>query len=110
MNNIHVNSVNHRYDALDFLRSLPGERIAYGHIAGHNNVEEDLIVDTHGAEVIPDVWSLLDKAYEFFGVFPTLLERDFNFPPVDELMSEVDRIHEIQARWTDHEQQDRQQA
>ena len=110
VNNIHVNSVNHRYDPIDFLRALPGERIAYGHIAGHSNVADDLIVDTHGAEVIPDVWTLLDKAYEFFGVFPTLLERDFNFPAVDELMSEVDLIHAAQARWTRNEQQDRQSA
>ncbi len=104
LNNIHVNSINHRYDAVEFLRSLPGDRIVYGHIAGHSNVAEDLIVDTHGAEVIPDVWSLLDKAYEFFGVFPTLLERDFNFPPVEELMAEVNRIRQIQARWDKFDQ------
>ena len=115
LNNIHVNSVNHRYDAVEFLRSLPGDRIVYGHIAGHANVAEDLIVDTHGAEVIPDVWSLLDRAYEFFGVFPTLLERDFNFPPVEELMGEVSRIQQIQARWMNleqerHEQDNRQRA
>jgi uncharacterized protein (UPF0276 family) len=110
VNNIHVNSINHRYDALEFLRSLPGDRIAYGHIAGHNHVADDLIIDTHGSTVIPDVWTLLDKAYEFFGVFPTLLERDFNFPPVDELMSEVSRIKEIQARWAGHEQEKRQSA
>ena len=110
VNNIHVNSINHRYDPLEYLAALPGDRIAYGHIAGHSNVAEDLIVDTHGAGVIPDVWSLLDKAYELFGVFPTLLERDFNFPPVEELMGEVDRIHEIQARWADHGQETRQRA
>jgi len=110
VNNIHVNSINHRYDAVEFLRSLPGDRIVYGHIAGHNNVAEDLIVDTHGAEVIPDVWSLLDKAYEFFGVFPTLLERDFNFPAVEELMDEVNHIHQIQARWTNFEQTGLEQA
>jgi uncharacterized protein (UPF0276 family) len=110
VNNIHVNSVNHRYDALEFLRALPGDRIAYGHIAGHSNVAEDLIVDTHGAEVIPNVWTLLDKAYEFFGVFPTLLERDFNFPPVEELMAEVDQIHSAQTKWLDHEQQDQRHA
>jgi len=110
VNNIHVNSINHRYDAVEFLRALPGERIAYGHIAGHNNVAEDLIVDTHGASVITDVWGLLDKAYEFFGVFPTLLERDFNFPPVADLLAEVQRIHASQDRWLKHERQDRQHA
>lgn len=110
VNNIHVNSINHRYDPVEFLRALPGARIAYGHIAGHSNVAEDLIVDTHGASVIPGVWTLLDKAYEHFGVFPTLLERDFNFPPVAELLDEVNRIHAIQANWLDVERRDLQHA
>jgi uncharacterized protein (UPF0276 family) len=99
VNNIYVNSVNHGYDPITFLRQLPGHRIAYGHIAGHYNEAEDLIVDTHGADVIADVWQLLEAAYTEYGVFPTLLERDFNIPPVAELMSEVNRIREIQQRW-----------
>jgi uncharacterized protein (UPF0276 family) len=99
VNNIFVNSVNHRYDALEFLNKLPGDRIAYGHIAGHQNEAEDLIIDTHGSDVIPDVWALLDKAYETFGVFPTLLERDFNIPPLAELVQEVDRIRLLQDNW-----------
>lgn len=98
VNNIYVNSVNHRYDAVEFLRSLPGRRIAYGHIAGHANEAADLIVDTHGADVIASVWALLDTAYETFGVFPTLLERDFNIPPVDELLREVEAIRTLQQK------------
>lgn len=99
VNNIYVNSINHRYDADAFLRSLPGDRIAYGHIAGHYNEARDLIIDTHGADVIPDVWHLLDMAYQSFGVFPTLLERDFNIPPLDDLVQEVQQIIAIQTRW-----------
>jgi len=97
VNNIYVNSVNHRYDPHEFLRALPGERIAYGHIAGHFNEAEDLVVDTHGSRVIGSVWDLLDEAYKLFGVFPTLLERDFNLPPVAELLAEVGQIRRIQA-------------
>ena len=97
LNNIHVNSVNHGYDAEQFLAAMPGERIMYAHIAGHYNEAEDLIVDTHGADVIDPVWALLDKAYQQFGVFPTLLERDFNFPPLSELLAEVERIKTAQA-------------
>jgi len=102
VNNIYVNSINHRYDAVEFLEGLPGHLIAYGHIAGHYKEAEDLVVDTHGAEVVPSVWDLLDKAYETFGVFPTLLERDFNIPPVHELMAEVRHIAEIQHKWQNH--------
>jgi uncharacterized protein (UPF0276 family) len=112
VNNIYVNSINHRYDAIEFLQGLPGHLIAYGHIAGHYKEAEDLVVDTHGAEVIPSVWDLLDKAYETFGVFPTLLERDFNIPPVNELMAEVRQIAEIQKKWQNHvdASQNRKQA
>jgi len=112
VNNIYVNSINHGYDAVEFLRSLPGRRIAYGHIAGHVNEAEDLIVDSHGSAVIPSVWELLDKAYEAFGVFPTLLERDLNIPPVEELMAEVRHIAKIQSKWKpqDDRAQNRKQA
>ncbi len=99
VNNIYVNSVNHGYDPINFLQSLPKERITYCHIAGHYNEAEDLIVDTHGADVIDPVWTILDKAYETFGVFPTLLERDFNIPEIPALLQEVDQIRQLQQKW-----------
>lgn len=98
VNNIYVNSVNHQYDPMEFLQALPGERIAYCHIAGHYVEEEDLLVDTHGAGVIDPVWDLLDKAYELFGSMPTLLERDFNIPPLDDLVQEVRTIRDLQDK------------
>lgn len=99
INNIYVNSVNHGYDAETFLKAMPGHRIAYAHIAGHYVEAEDFLVDTHGADVIDPVWKLLGKAYEIFGVFPTLLERDFNLPPLEELLKEVNTIKTIQHNW-----------
>jgi hypothetical protein len=98
VNNIHVNSINHGYDAVEFLETLPAERVVYCHIAGHYVEAPDLRVDTHGADVIDPVWDLLEHAYRRFGVFPTLLERDFNIPPLPELAREVARISETQAR------------
>ena len=99
VNNIYVNSINHRYNAQEFLKKLPAKRISYIHIAGHFEEAEDLVVDTHGADVIDPVWALLDQAYQQFGVIPTLLERDFNIPPIKELLTEVDTIHAAQLRW-----------
>ena len=96
VNNVYVNSINHNYDPYAFLKSLPGKRTAYIHIAGHFEEAEDLRIDTHGARVISPVWSLLEYAYKEFGVKPTLLERDFNIPPVAELMTEVAQINAIQ--------------
>ena len=97
VNNIYVNSINHRYDPLEFLQALPAERVVYFHVAGHYEEAEDLRVDTHGAPVIDPVWTLLGRAYEHCGIVPTLLERDFNIPPIPELMDEIDRILDIQA-------------
>ena len=104
VNNVYVNSVNHRYDALEFIRAMPSERIVYMHMAGHYNEAEDLIIDTHGADVIDPVWSLLDASYRIHGVAPTLLERDFNIPPLAELVGEVEHIARIQAAHRHHEQ------
>ncbi|WKJ90384.1 DUF692 domain-containing protein [Methylomonas montana] len=105
INNIYVNSVNHGYDAEAFLRAMPAERVAYAHIAGHYVEAEDFLVDTHGAPVIDPVWTLLGKAYELFGVFPTLLERDFNIPPLAELLKEVGTIQAIQQHYSADRQQ-----
>src|SRR5690606_36747062 len=92
VNNIHVNSINHRYDADTFLHALPAQRVRYIHIAGHYDEADDLKVDTHGAAVIDPVWRLLDLAYAHCGVKPTLLQRDFNFPPMIELYDELAQI------------------
>ncbi|MGV6818434.1 MAG: HvfB family MNIO-type RiPP peptide maturase [Thiotrichales bacterium] len=100
VNNIYVNSINHRYDAEAFLKALPGDRIAYAHIAGHYEEAEDLRVDTHGADIIDPVWDLLDTAYAHFGVFPTLIERDFNIPPLSVLQRELEIVHQKQTHFS----------
>ena len=96
VNNIYVNSINHNYDPIEFLDSLPLERTRYIHIAGHYDEAPDLKVDTHGADVIDPVWSLLAQAYQRLGPVPTLLERDFNLPPLPELLQEVEQVRRYQ--------------
>ena len=96
VNNIYVNSINHRYDADAFLDALP-DRVAYIHVAGHYDEAPDLKVDTHGAPIIDPVWRLLERAYARFGVKPTLIERDFNFPPLAELVAEVSHARALQS-------------
>src|SRR5690606_36093739 len=98
VNNIYVNSINHHYDPLEFLRALPASRVAYIHVAGHYEEAEDLRVDTHGSDVIAPVWELLDAAYQHCGRTPTLLERDFNLPPLDALLAEIETIRRLQAK------------
>ncbi len=96
INNIVVNSINHQYDAHDFMLKMPADRIRYFHLAGHYVEAEDLRIDTHGAAVDEQAWRLLAAAYEHFGPVPTLLERDFNFPPIEDLLNELRRIKQLQ--------------
>ncbi|MBL4631513.1 MAG: DUF692 domain-containing protein [Paraglaciecola sp.] len=98
VNNIYVNSINHGYDAEAFLAAMPTGKIVYGHIAGHYDEDDDLKIDTHGADIIEPVWQLLRKAYEIHGVFPTLLERDFNIPPIGQLLLEMEKIRLIRQQ------------
>jgi hypothetical protein len=107
VNNVYVNSINHGYDAIDFIKAMPQKRIAYLHMAGHYNEAEDLIVDTHGADIVDPVWQLLDLTYKTHGVIPTLLERDFNIPSVNKLFDEVAQIRQYQTR---HQQSLRERA
>jgi len=98
VNNIYVNSINHKYDAYEFLKEIPEQRISYVHVAGHYNEAEDLLIDTHGADVNNPVWKLLEQTYALYGELPTLLERDFNIPPMDDLLKEVRQIKSLQNK------------
>ena len=107
VNNIYVNSVNHGYDPAAFLAAMPSERIAYLHIAGHYQQDRDLIIDTHGADIIDPVWQLLAECYRLHGVHPTLLERDFNIPETRVLCQELRQIDSLQRQALDAFAQER---
>ncbi|WP_276567843.1 DUF692 domain-containing protein [Idiomarina seosinensis] len=98
VNNVYVNSVNHGYDPLHFINQLPSERIRYLHIAGHYQQDSDLIIDTHGADVIDPVWELLKATYSRHGQRPTLLERDFNIPSLATLDNELSKIRQLKSQ------------
>jgi uncharacterized protein (UPF0276 family) len=97
VNNAYVNAQNHGFDARDFLRQLPLERVIQIHVAGHTRSESGLIIDTHGASVIDPVYDLLGFVLEITGPLPVLLERDNDVPPLPELMSEVRALSKVYA-------------
>ncbi|MHA3115962.1 DUF692 domain-containing protein [Acinetobacter sp. ANC 4635] len=104
VNNVYVNSVNHGTDAQAFIRAMPPERVRYLHVAGHQQVSPDLLIDTHGAAIADPVWQLLAYTYQQMGVRPTLLERDFNLPTWLELQQELQQIRQIQQGYADANQ------
>jgi uncharacterized protein (UPF0276 family) len=100
VNNVYVNAFNHDYNAKEFIQSLPLESVEYIHMAGHEKVAHDLIIDTHGQPIIDPVFDLFDWTIERLKPVPVLLERDFNIPDLKELNLEVNRLQDIcNSKW-----------
>lgn len=97
LNNIHVNAVNHGFDAAEYLRHMPARRVRQIHLAGHSD-HGDHLVDTHDHLVADPVWALYRDALSLFGPVPTMIERDDHIPPLDELLAELDIARGIAAR------------
>lgn len=99
VNNVYVNSFNHGYNAKEFIQHLPLERVKYIHMAGHTQVNENLIIDTHGNNIIDPVYELFEFAIEQIGRdVPVLLERDFNIPALEELQGEINQLKTIKSQ------------
>lgn len=101
VNNVFVNSFNHNYNAKEFIEKLPLEKVSYIHMAGHEQVAEDLIIDTHGQAIISEVYELFDWTLDKIQAVPVLLERDFNFPEINVILSELEQLENItQQKWS----------
>ncbi len=94
VNNVYVSAFNHDFNPLDYLHGLPKERVAQIHLAGHSN-HGDYIIDTHDAPVIQPVWDLYAETIKHFGAISTMIERDDNIPPLEELLAEMNQARRI---------------
>ncbi len=95
VNNVYVNAFNHGYNAREFIGRLPLDRVAYIHMAGHEQVEPDLIIDTHGQPIIDPVFELFEWTIQQMDPVPVLLERDFNFDELEQLQEELIHLKKI---------------
>lgn len=95
VNNVYVNAFNHDYDAKKFIDRLPLEKVAYIHMAGHEQVEPDLIIDTHGQPIIDPVYELFEWTVQKIHPVPVLLERDYNNTDLPEMQAELTKLKEI---------------
>ena len=100
VNNVYVNSKNHRFDARRYIDRMPAERIVQLHVAGHSTRPDGLIIDTHGEAICDEVYELLEYTLRRVGPRPVLLERDQGFPEFSELEAEVKRLAAVYARAT----------
>src|ERR1700730_8945193 len=97
VNNIYVSSVNHEFDPVDYLNAIPVERVQQIHLAGHEN-HGDYLIDTHDHPVPDPVWELYAAAVRRVGNVSTMIERDANIPPLEELCAELDAARQLAAR------------
>ncbi len=97
INNIHVSAVNHGFDPQEYLQGVPVERVWQFHLAGHTDYG-DFIIDTHDQPIVEPVWALYESALERFGAVSTMIERDDNMPPFDELLAELAEARAIGER------------
>jgi len=95
VNNVFVNAFNHNYNPYQFIDDMPLEKVSYIHMAGHKRIAPDLIIDTHGEAIIEPVYKLFDHTIKKMNPVPVLLERDFNFPELDELKTELSALRSI---------------
>ena len=105
VNNVYVNAFNHQYDAKEYIDQLPLDKVAYIHMAGHEQVEPDLIIDTHGQPIIDPVYELFEWTIAKMDPVPVLLERDYNFEDTEQIQSELLQIKGlIKKHWrVEHE-------
>ncbi len=104
INNIYVNGFNHGYSPTEFIDQLDLSKVKYIHMAGHDQVSEDLIIDTHGQPIIDPVFDLFEYAISKLPhPVPVLLERDFNIPELAELQEEMNRLESICRNTWQHE-------
>ncbi|RMF96619.1 MAG: DUF692 domain-containing protein [Gammaproteobacteria bacterium] len=96
VNNIYVSSRNHGFDPQAFLAGIPVERVRQIHLAGHSRNGE-LLIDTHDQPVPDPVWELYAAAVRRFGAVPTMIERDADIPPLDDLLAELDAARRFSA-------------
>lgn len=97
VNNIYVSGMNHGFDPRAFVDAVPAHRIQQIHVAGHSNLG-DVIIDTHDAPVPDAVFDLYAYACERFGAVSTMIERDDEIPPLEELIEELDQVRAVAAR------------
>jgi uncharacterized protein len=100
VNNVFVNAFNHGFDPAKYLLSVPKDRVAYIHLAGHTDMGE-FYFDTHDSEIIEPVWKLYEKATEIFGPVSSLVEWDAKIPEFQKLQSEADRARNIAKKYAD---------
>ncbi len=89
VNNVYVNSLNFKFDALTYISNLPLKNVIQIHLAGHD-AHSIPVIDTHGALVDDAVWKLYADTIKLIGhEVSTLIEWDHQIPSFEQLNQQV---------------------
>ncbi len=103
VNNIYVSAHNLGFDAEEYLRHIPAERVAEIHLAGYqiNPVDDlgDIYIDAHNNPVHDPVWDLYEKTIALIGDKPTLIEWDNDLPSLEVLVGEAHKADKIRQKY-----------
>jgi hypothetical protein len=107
INNVFISAFNHGFDARMYIESMPIDRVAQYHLAGHSDYGSYLL-DTHDHPIRSEVWPLYDVAVGRFGEVSGLIEWDDNIPEFSVLQAGADeararRIRAVLGRATRQE-------
>jgi len=98
VNNIYVSATNHDFDAMAYMRAIPAAAVKEIHLAGfsvNRYADGEILIDTHGTRVAPQVWALYRAAVLRLGRVPTLIEWDTDIPALAVLLDEMHRADAI---------------
>jgi hypothetical protein len=96
LSNLFANSVNHCFDAIEYLQALPLERLSYVHLAGGTFVD-GVYHDTHCGLVPSAALGLLRQLCRLTRVPRVMIEIDDHFPDETLLNRQLDVICEVLA-------------
>lgn len=87
--NVCLNAKNQEYDAIEFIDSIPLERVGQLHLAGYDDrAHANVRLDTHSQPVSDDTWDLYRLVLERIGATSVLVEWDVEVPSLERLLGE----------------------
>jgi uncharacterized protein len=92
--NVYINSVNHKFDPIQFLKNMPLEGIVQVHLAG-GYWSQGILIDGHSEPVQEESWNLLEILVAHSNVKGIILEHDNNFPRIEILLQQVEKARNI---------------
>lgn len=84
VNNVFVSATNLGYSAREYIDQFALDRVGEIHLAGHRRDTDEhgepLLIDSHSAPVVDEVWELYAEVIARLGPVPTLIEWDNELP------------------------------